>query len=155
MKEKWEKQLRPAESAPSLPPTVLAKNLTAEVMAYSHSLLVCSGTATLEAAVFGTPMIIAYRGSRVMEMEYRMRGLHRKIRYIGLPNIVLNRMAVPELIQEAASPENLAQHTLCLLQDLQTRAKMRADLQEVRTVLGEPGASMRAAQRVLSMVEAA
>src|SRR5207249_168379 len=51
-----------------IPPVVLADGLTYDVMAHSDALLVCSGTATLEAAVLGTPMVIMYRGSKLMEM---------------------------------------------------------------------------------------
>src|SRR5579862_1645431 len=77
-----------ARAHQALPPTVLAKGLTYDVMAHSDVLLTCSGTATLEAALFATPMVILYRGSKLMELEYRLRGLDKKITYIGLPNIL-------------------------------------------------------------------
>ena len=48
-------------------------------MAHSDVLLTCSGTATLEATVLGTPLVIMYRGSKIMEMEYRLRGIKKKI----------------------------------------------------------------------------
>ena len=93
-----------ARAEQTLPPTVLAKGLTYDVMAHSDVLLTCSGTATLEAAIFGTPMVILYRGSKLMEMEYKLRGINKKIRFIGLPNILADRAIVPELIQDAATP---------------------------------------------------
>ncbi len=137
-----------------LPPVVLAKNLATEVMTYCDALVCCSGTVTLEAAVTGTPMIIVYRGSKVMEFEYKLRGLHRKIPFIGLPNIVLNRKAVPELIQEQASPQAIAQHISVLLRDITARQCMKSDFKEIRSLLGVPGASDRAARAIIDLASA-
>ncbi|HEV2472242.1 MAG TPA: hypothetical protein VGS41_06225, partial [Chthonomonadales bacterium] len=133
------------------PPIVLARGLTYDVMAHSDVLLVCSGTATLEAAILKAPMVIVYRGSRIMEVEYRLRGLHRSIGHIGLPNILAGRRIVPELIQEAASPEAISEHAILLLTDPDARSKARAALAEVGACLGEPGASRRTAQIVLEL----
>ncbi|HLK59617.1 MAG TPA: hypothetical protein VKU00_23860 [Chthonomonadaceae bacterium] len=138
----------------ALPPTVLAKGLTYEVMAHSDVLLTCSGTATLEAAVFGTPMVILYRLSKIMEWEGRLLRLDKKIKMIGLPNILADRFIVPELIHHAATPEAIAEHALKMLNDFQTRQRVKQDLQEVRAMLGEPGASKRVAQLVLELANA-
>ncbi len=139
-------------SATSLPAIVLARNMTHEVQAYSDLLLVCSGTATLEAAIFGTPMIILYRGSRIMAMEYKLRGLKRKIQYIGLPNIMMDKKIVPELIQEEASPSAISEASLRLMRDLELRSQMRTDLFSVRDALGTSGASGRAAEKILQLL---
>jgi lipid-A-disaccharide synthase len=135
------------------PPTVLAKGLTYDVMAHSDLLLTCSGTATLEAAIFATPMIILYRGSKLMEVEYRLRGLKQKIAHIGLPNILADRRIVPELIQWEATPEAIAGAALPILNDFVVRKQMKADLAEVRAALGTPGASERAARLVLDLAK--
>jgi lipid-A-disaccharide synthase len=140
-----------ARAEQALPPIVLAKGLTYDVMAHSDVLLTCSGTATLEAAVFTTPMVILYRGSKVMAFEYKLRGLHKKLRFIGLPNILADRAVVPELIQEAATPEAIAEHTLALLNDIETRQRVKRDLRAVAEMLGTPGASERTAQLVLEL----
>lgn len=142
-----------ARAEQTLPPTVLAKGLTYEVMAHSDVLLTCSGTATLEAAIFGTPMVILYRGSKWMEMEYKLRGLNKKIRFIGLPNILADRAIVPELIQDAATPRAIADHALALLNDIETRQRAREALREVRDSLGTPGASERTAQLILELAK--
>ena len=134
-----------------LPPTVLAKGLTYEVMAHSDVLLTCSGTATLEAAVFGTPMVILYRLSKIMEIEARLLRLDKKIKMIGLPNILADRFIVPELIHTAATPEAIAAHALKMLNDYPTRQQVKQDLQEVRAMLGEPGASKRVAKLVMEL----
>jgi lipid-A-disaccharide synthase len=140
-----------ARAEQALPPTVLAKGLTYDVMAHSDVLLTCSGTATLEAALFATPMVILYRGSKIMELEYRLRGMDKKIAYIGLPNILADRMIVPELIQREATPEAIATHALHLLNDPSRRQQARADLRSVKAFLGEPGASARTARLVVDL----
>ncbi|HLV78711.1 MAG TPA: hypothetical protein VKT32_00475, partial [Chthonomonadaceae bacterium] len=93
-------QLR-AQAELALPPIVMAEGLTYDVMAHSDLLLICSGTATLEAAICGTPMVIVYRGSWLLGQEWRLRGGSKKIPHIGLPNILAERTIVPELIQDA------------------------------------------------------
>src|SRR5439155_17828643 len=132
-----------------IPPVVLADGLTYDVMAHSDALLVCSGTATLEAAVLGTPMVIMYRGSKLMEMEYKLRRI--KVEHIGMPNIIAGERIVPEFIQHDATPEALAESALRFLQDPEARARVKSALQGVRAALGEPGASERVARIVLEM----
>jgi len=150
-KQRLDEQRREAQRRNSLglPPIVLAKGLTYEVMAHSDVLLTCSGTATLEAALFETPMVILYKGSKVMEIEYYLRGFHKSIANIGLPNLLADRRIVPELLQNAATPEAIAEHAIKMLNDPETRQQVKADLRSVRQALGEPGASERAARIVL------
>lgn len=138
---------------PLLPPTVLAKGLTYDVMAHSDVLITCSGTATLEATLFTTPMVILYRFSKIMEFEGRLRGLHKKIKFIGLPNILADRRIVPELLQDDATPEALAENALRLLTDVTARSQTRQDLEAVRAMLGGPGASERTAKLVLELAK--
>lgn len=137
-----------------LPPIVLAKGVTSEVMAHSDVLLTCSGTATLEAAAFETPMVILYRLSKLMELEARLLGLKKKITMIGLPNILAEKMIVPELIQYDATPEAIAEHALRLLNDVAARHEMKQELHKVRLMMGEPGASARTARLVLGLAGA-
>jgi lipid-A-disaccharide synthase len=142
-----------ARANKALPPTVLAKGLTYDVMAHSDVLLTCSGTATLEAAIFETPMVILYRGSRLMEFEYKLRGMDKKIRHIGLPNILADRRIMPELIQQAANPEAIAANALELLDDIERRRRAREDLRAVHEALGTAGASARTARLVLDLAQ--
>ncbi len=138
---------------PLLPPTVLAKGLTYDVMAHSDVLITCSGTATLEATVFATPMVILYRLSKLMEMEARLLRLDKKLKFIGMPNILADRSIAPELLQHAATPEALAAAALRLLNDVTARHQARQDLEGVRAMLGGPGASERTARLVLELTE--
>jgi lipid-A-disaccharide synthase len=134
----------------AIPPIVLTEGMTYEVMAHSDALMVCSGTATLEAAILGTPMVIVYRGSRLMEMEAKLRRVRPE--HIGMPNIIAGERIVPEFIQHDAHPAALAQCTLTFLTDMEARACVRRSLERVRQTLGAPGASRRVAQMLCEMV---
>jgi lipid-A-disaccharide synthase len=116
-------------------------------MAAADLLLVASGTATLEAACYGTPMVVLYRLSAVS--HWLARRLVRGVSHISLPNIIAGRGIVPELIQGEATPDTVAWAGLRLLEDDAARADQRAALLEVRARLGEAGAGLRAARAVL------
>jgi len=117
------------------------------VMAAADLLLVASGTATLEAACYGTPMVVLYRLSAVTYALARV--LVRGVSAISLPNIIAGRAVVPELIQGRATPARLAEVALGLLQNDAARVAQRAALRDVRARLGPSGAVERAARAVL------
>ncbi|CCW36035.1 lipid-A-disaccharide synthase [Chthonomonas calidirosea] len=149
-----QKEWRPQVAMPASPPLVLTQGSTYDLMAHADLLLVCSGTATLEAAVLQTPMIVLYRVSKWMELEYRLRRMDKKvqeIKYIALPNILADRSIVPELIQQQATPQTIAERAVNLLTDLCARKQMRQALLDVRNLLGEPGASARTARIALAL----
>jgi lipid-A-disaccharide synthase len=117
------------------------------VMAGADLLLLSSGTATLEAACYGAPMVVLYRLSWV---SYGVaRALVRGVSHISLPNIVAGREVVPELIQGRATPAAVAAAALSLLENDGAWAAQRQALLEVRARLGEAGAGLRAARAVL------
>jgi lipid-A-disaccharide synthase len=122
-------------------------NQASEVMASSDVLLVASGTATLQAAVIGTPMVLTYRTAW---LTYWLARWLIRIPWIGLVNIVAGRSIVTELIQHEATPERMSAEVSRLLADGQAASRMRADLRKVREALGSPGASRRAAEVVLA-----
>ena len=117
------------------------------VMAAADLLLVASGTATLEAACYGTPMVVLYRLSAISHALARV--LVRGVSHISLPNIIAGREIVPELIQGRATPERVSAAALAILADEGARRAQRLALLEVRTRLGERGAGFRAARAVL------
>jgi lipid-A-disaccharide synthase len=123
------------------------------VMAGADVLLVASGTATLEAACYGAPMVVLYRLSPVSYAIARQ--LVRGVSHISLPNIVAGREIVPELIQHRATPDAVAGAALAILEDDVARAAQRAALLEVRARLGEAGATVRAAHAVLRELDGA
>ncbi len=98
-----------------------------ECMAASDAVLLASGTATLEAMMFRKPMVIAYK---MPWLSYQMMKGKGYMPFVGLPNILLNEFAVPELIQDAATPQALCQHVLFQLDDERNRRKLDAQFKE-------------------------
>ena len=131
----------------SLVPVRVVHDQSSEVMALSDVLLIASGTATLQAAVVGTPMVLLYKTSPV---TYRLARWLINVKWIGLVNLVAGRSVVPELIQDEVTAERLCQEVLHLLRDQSAYTSMKEGLRQVRESLGEPGASRRAAQVALS-----
>jgi lipid-A-disaccharide synthase len=125
----------------------VVKHQPNEVMAAADLLLVASGTATLQAALVGTPMIIVYRAPRFT--FWLARQLVR-VKWIGLANLIAERAIVPEVLQHDVTPERLTEEASHLLRDRVAYGQMREALQQVRSSLGEPGASQRAAAVVLA-----
>ncbi len=114
------------------------------LLAHADAAIVCSGTATLEAALLRTPMLIVYRGDWLMNLEYRLRRRRLQLRWIGLPNLILQRDVCPEFIQETASPETLTRALIPLLRDESARQAQLQAFTEIRQALGE-GRTLRAA----------
>jgi lipid-A-disaccharide synthase len=121
------------------------------VMRAADVLMVASGTASLEAALLGTPMVVVYRVSRLSEAMVR---LLVRVPWISLANLVLGRGVVPELYQSAATPDGLADATLRLLTDAGASRAQRAAFAELSRELGEPGVGLRAAGHVLATAAA-
>jgi lipid-A-disaccharide synthase len=134
------------------PPVEVVEGLTHEVMAASDALLIASGTATLEAALLGTPMVVCYRVSRLSEVVAR---LLARSAWISLPNIVAGRGAVPEILQDKVTGARLASEAERLLVNSVAATAQRAAFKEVRLRLGQPGVGERAARAVLKIVGAA
>lgn len=109
--------------------------------------LVCMGTATLEAAVLGCPMVTLYRCTRLTSLQLLF--WTPGTSYFALPNLIAGRRIVPELLQAEANPERLVSEVLPLLTDQQAKAQACESLAEVSRALGGPGAGDRAAQAVL------
>jgi len=126
----------------------VVENSTYEVMRHADLLLVTSGTATLESACFGTPLLVLYRMSRVSWwIARRLVGIPD----IGLVNVVAGRRIAPEFLQDAVEPNTLAPVVLELLRDPKKRLEMTHRLSEVKDRLGTPGASSRVADLALEL----
>jgi len=119
------------------------------VMAASDLLFIASGTATLQAAIIGTPMVIAYT---LPWFTYVLARLLVRITSIGLANIVAGKPFLPELIQDRVTPENLVAEARRILDDAPYRDSLCTEMARVRSLLGVPGASARAAAVVLDQV---
>lgn len=126
----------------------LIPNGTYELMRDSTACIVCSGTATLETACFGTPLVIVYRVSR---LSYEIGKRVVKLPYIGLVNVVAGRKIAPEFVQNDFKPQAVADAILPYLQHNQTREQFCRELAQVRNLLGTPGASERTAAIALRL----
>jgi lipid-A-disaccharide synthase len=105
--------------------------------------LVCSGTATLEAAIIGNPFLIIYKTSWLNYLLYKPLV---KVPYIGMVNIVAGKEIIPELIQSKATPQRIAKEALRLMESPAEAEKLRQELEKIRALLGEPQAAARAAR---------
>src|SRR3989338_2310592 len=120
-----------------------------EALQVMDAAVIGSGTATLEAALAGTPMVVVYRTSLP---TYVIARSVVRVPHIAMVNLLAERLVVPELVQYAATPTRIAASLVELLRDEERSATMRADLQEVVQRLGQPGAVDRAADVVLGML---
>lgn len=132
----------------TVPVTVLQGQMY-DAVGISDAAMVASGTATLETALLGTPMVIAYRISPLTAAVGR-----RVIRvtHIGLVNLIAGRTLAPELVQESATAPRLAAEVKAILTDGRRSDAMRRELAEIRQKLGEPGAARRAASIALGLM---
>ncbi len=117
-----------------------------EALRASDIAVVTSGTATLETALIGTPMVIVYR---VSPLSYLVGRFLVGVKYIGLPNIVAEEGVVPELIQEDVTPEKIAAHMSHLFTDEKARAGITARFKEIRRVLLKDGSAPRRAAQII------
>ena len=147
--------------APSIEPSALQAGLQGlpvrlvppggaqSVLASCQAAMVASGTATVEAAILGAPMVVVYRLSKLT--HFLGRRLVR-VPHVAMANLIAGKRAVPELIQDEFTPERVAGEVRSLLEQPEEREAMKADLAEVRRRLGETGASRRAAEAVAGVL---
>jgi lipid-A-disaccharide synthase len=136
-------------------PVRLIEGRALDVMRAADLIVVASGTASLEAACVGVPMVVVYRLSRLTDWIGRRFVVTPDFYNVGfsLPNIVMGRRVVPELLNEEASGPRIRAEVERLLGDSTPRARMCADLAEVKRRLGLPGAVDRAAEETLRVLD--
>ncbi|HEX7409604.1 MAG TPA: lipid-A-disaccharide synthase [Candidatus Binatia bacterium] len=129
-----------------LPAVPIVENDTYNLIHAADTVLVASGTATLETALLGRPMVIMYR---VAPLTFALARLLVHVDHIGMPNLILGRAVFPELIQGDVTPERL----VAAVQDVfARRGELVEALRELRGKLGEPGAAGRAARMALELM---
>ncbi len=146
--------------APSIDPATYRKytgdkiavlyDQTYAILQHATAALVVSGTATLEAALLGAPQVVCYRGSA---LSYQIAKRFVKIKYISLVNLIMEKEVVKELIQDDLNSEKLRAEIDKLLFDRDYRNSMLDDMAELKKRLGEPGASERAAGKVVEYLD--
>jgi lipid-A-disaccharide synthase len=126
----------------------LVHHETREALAAADAAAVASGTATLEAALLATPLVVVYKESA---LNWHTLGSLITAEHYGLANLIAGRRIVTELIQDQLSAESLAEELLGLL-DPDRNAAIRSELKSVAEKIGAPGASARAAQSILKFL---
>jgi lipid-A-disaccharide synthase len=131
---------------PGIPEVRLLAGQSRRALAAADRAVVASGTATVEAALAGTPAVVGYR---VNPLSYLLARLLVRTPFIAMPNLLAGRELMPELIQGKLRPETLSS----ALESLAARdAEIRAGLAEIRTRLGGPGAAERVARLALTIL---
>lgn len=116
------------------------------VLRHARAAVINSGTASLEAALIGTPQTVGYK---IAPITYLIGRIILKIKYISLANLVIDRAAFKEYLQNYLTPENLVAEVRRLLEDENYRTRMSSDYAEVREKLGGTGASEAVAEAML------
>lgn len=121
------------------------------LLAHAEAALLKSGTVTLEAALAGVPSVVAYRTS---PLTWAVARRLLRVEHVSLPNLVLGRRAVPELLQERATPEALSAELLALLDPAGPERAVQLDaFGRVREALGAKGATSRVADMAERLLE--
>jgi lipid-A-disaccharide synthase len=126
-------------------PVKLVQGRSLEALQASQVALVASGTATLEAGLIGTPMVVLYKVHPLTELLVRWL---IRVPYIGLVNIVAGKQIVPELLQRQVQPHTVATHALHYLTDVEATVQTKREFARLRGMLGPGGSAERAATQV-------
>ena len=116
------------------------------VYSYSDALIMSSGTASLLAACYGKPMVICYKISHI---TFLLGKLLTNIKYVGMPNVLLNEEAVPELLQNDCNPNTITSYIMKYLTDKEYYKKVSTNLLRVRDTLGEKNVLERIAKEII------
>ncbi|MGE5497978.1 MAG: lipid-A-disaccharide synthase, partial [Syntrophothermus sp.] len=128
----------------------IIKDRTYDLYRHSEFGIIKSGTSTLEAALFGLPMVVVYATNRI---TYLIGRTLIKIDTIGLVNIVAGKKIIRELIQDEVNEENIFQVCGNILKSREETENIKQNLKEIRTMLGTPGASARCALIISSFLQ--
>ena len=124
-------------------PVKCLQGKTHDLLHHATAAMVTSGTATLETALIGVPEVVCYKGNAI-SFEIAKRIVH--IKYMSLVNLIMDKPVVKELIQGELKKENLVKELDLLLFDDSTQARLDQDYSDLKTILGQKGASQRAAK---------
>ncbi|HUB87189.1 MAG TPA: lipid-A-disaccharide synthase [Verrucomicrobiae bacterium] len=119
-----------------------------DALARADAAIASTGTVTMECAFFGVPTVTLYKTSW---LTYEIAKRIVTVNSLTMPNLMAGEEVFPEFIQSAATPENLSQTALELLQNESRRQKIKLQLEKIVASLGEPGAANRAASAILNL----
>jgi lipid-A-disaccharide synthase len=112
--------------------------------------LVASGTATLETALMGVPMVVAYR---VSPLSFRIGKMIIKTPYVSLVNLIAGKEIVTEVLQDDVTPQRLAERASMILDNEAYKKEMITNLGKVKENIGGPGASFNTAKIALKLID--
>ncbi|MDY0280034.1 MAG: lipid-A-disaccharide synthase [Salinivirgaceae bacterium] len=126
---------------------------TYQLLLHAEAALVASGTATLEAALIGTPQVVCYKlgGGRLAHFVGKI--IFRKIKYVSLVNLILGKLSVTELLQHHFNKKELTTELQYIIKGGKTRTTMLNDYSTLQQTIGKPGASERAAQNIIETLQ--
>ncbi|MBO4752866.1 MAG: lipid-A-disaccharide synthase [Bacteroidales bacterium] len=127
-------------------------NQTYKILSESYAAVVCSGTATLETALFNVPQVVCYKANPVSIAIARW-FVGKRVRFISLVNLIADRPIVKELLQQDFNQTMLEQEFSLVTKDQSYRSTMREGYADVRRILGGSGASDRVASVVISTIQ--
>ena len=128
----------------------LVLNRTYQLLQLSSAAIVTSGTATLETALLDVPEVVCYKANKISYLIARQLA---KVRYICLVNLIMDRLVVKELIQNDMTAANIRDEIQSLMNNSKRQKKLLEDYEELKYVLGNAGASDRAAETIISYVK--
>ncbi len=128
-------------------------NQTYNILNHAHTALVASGTATLETALFEVPQMVVYRMEGGWLVQFLMKHFFLKIKWVSLPNLILNKEAVKEFIQMDMTFRNVKNELHRLFYEPEYRKKIVKDYKLLKKHLGERGSSERTAQIMVELLK--
>lgn len=128
----------------------LVLNRTYQLLQLSSAAIVTSGTATLETALLDVPEVVCYKANKISYLIARQLA---KVKYISLVNLIMDRLVVKELIQNDMTAANIRDEIQSLMNNSKRQKKLLEDYEELKYVLGNAGASDRAAETIISYVK--
>jgi lipid-A-disaccharide synthase len=124
---------------------------TYSLLSQAHAAVVCSGTATLEAALFNVPQVVCYSGNPISYLIARA-VVGRRIQYISLVNLIADSPVVTELIQDDFNSTKLEREFNLIADDKANRERILHEYADMRALLGDGGASSRVAQAIIDII---
>ena len=128
----------------------LVVNRTYQLLQLSSAAIVTSGTATLETALLDVPEVVCYKANKI---SYLIARQVARVKYICLVNLIMDRLVVKELIQGDMTANSIRDELQSLLNNSKRQKKLLEDYEELKYVLGNAGASNRAAETIISYVK--
>ena len=122
---------------------------TQSIIRHAEAAVVNSGTASLETVLFNTPQVVGYITNPI---TYWLARKIVKIRYISLGNLIVDRLAFKEFIQDDCNPDMLVTEIRALIEDKEYRERMLSDYADIRQALGGSGASAAVARSMISLI---